>query len=446
MKWIVGALLLLLAALILQSGLLAYAMYVLLAVMLLSRFLARNWLAQVQAERHCDVDTAEIGDEVRIEVRIRNTGALPVPWVLLEDLIPRQSVEQKPPRLKVHGKRIQIRMLPTGKEVKLAYDLECRMRGYYQIGPLMLESGDVFGLHRRFRVEAEPHFLLVYPKVISLLGYDIASRRPIGDVQLVHRLYEDPTRVGGVRPYEAGDPLSRVHWRATARTGSLHCKIYEPSTLAGATLVLDFHKGSYTKRGEPHRSELAITTAVSLANAVYELGQQVGLITNGRDAADRIRLEGWDQDYRTRTAARQTVNMQEKNERLQPLVVETRRGIEQFQRIRETLARVELTDGLTSAELLIESAARMPRDATLVAILADAPLETAVALANLRRQGFAVSVVIVLPEEGKLEESYGRLLAEGINDIRVLKREEEIPDLCRKQAQRATPYAMEMQF
>ena len=43
-----------------------------------------------------------------------------------------------------------------------------------------------------------------------------------------------------MRAYEAGDPLKRVHWPATARTGQLQCKIYEPTTLTGATIVLDF--------------------------------------------------------------------------------------------------------------------------------------------------------------------------------------------------------------
>ena len=33
-----------------------------------------------------------------------------------------------------------------------------------------------------------------------------------------------------------------------------------------------------------------MTTAVALANAVCLMGQPIGLITNGRDAADRIRL------------------------------------------------------------------------------------------------------------------------------------------------------------
>ena len=39
------------------------------------------------------------------------------------------------------------------------------------------------------------------------------------------------------------------------------------------------------------------------------MGQQIGLVTNGRDAADRIRQEGWDFDIRTRDAARQAASM-----------------------------------------------------------------------------------------------------------------------------------------
>src|SRR5690242_8923682 len=238
MKWFLGAILLLLAALLLQSSLLAYAMYVMLAVLISSRVLARNWLGKVTASRTTDVGTAEVGDEVNVEVTITNSGWLPVPWVLLEDMLTQQALSQKPPRLRVKGKRLQIRMLPGGKEVTLNYQINCDMRGYYQIGPLVMESGDLFGLHRRYRVDAEPDFLLVYPKMVPLQGYDLASRRPVGDIRLSHRLYEDPTRIAGVRPYQIGDPLNRVHWRSTARTGLLHSKIYEPSSLAGATLVL----------------------------------------------------------------------------------------------------------------------------------------------------------------------------------------------------------------
>jgi uncharacterized protein (DUF58 family) len=440
MKWFLGVLLLLLAALLLESSLLAYAMYVLLGLLLLSRWLARSWIGNLSATRTCKQLTANIGERVAVQLTVTNNGGMPVPWVLAEDLLPQYALGQRFPRFKIKGKRMQIAMLRGGATLEMKYQIECLMRGYFQLGPLTLESGDLFGLHRRFRVETEPAFLLVYPKIVPLLGYDVASRRPIGDVRLTHRLYEDPTRIAGVRPYEAGDPLSRIHWRATARTGSLHSKINEPSTLSGATVLLDFHKAGYYQQGEPHRSELAVTTAVSLANAVYEMGQQIGLATNGRDAADRIKMEGWEQDPRTRQTARQTAAMSEESERLQPQLVETRRGVEQLQRIRETLARVELTDGLTFSDLITETIGRIPRDATILAVLPDVSVETAISLGNLRRSGLAVTVVLILLEAEPLERAYGRLVAEGIRDIRHLKDEAELPELVRRQVDRSSPY------
>jgi len=440
MKWFVGALLLLLAALLLESSLLAYAMYVLLALLLLSRWLARSWIGSLAATRTCKQITAEIGERVPVEVSITNTGGLPVPWLLVEDLLPQYALDKRFPRIKIKGKRLQIAMLRSGATLEMKYQIECLMRGYFQIGPLTLESGDLFGLHRRFRVLTEPTFLLVYPRIVPLLGYDIASRRPIGDVRLMHRLYEDPTRIAGVRPYEAGDPLNRVHWRATARTGALHSKIHEPSTLSGATVLLDFHQAGYHQQGEPFRSELAVTTAVSLANAVYEMGQQIGLATNGRDAVDRIKTEGWEHDPRTRQDARATAAMSENNERLQPLLVQTRRGVEQLQRIREMLARIELTDGLSFAELVSETISRLPRDATILAVLPEVPVETAITLGNLGRAGLAVAVVLILLDDAPLERAYGRLVSEGIRDIRHLKSEEELPELCRRQVDRSSPY------
>jgi uncharacterized protein (DUF58 family) len=337
---------------------------------------------------------------------------------------------------------MQLRLIRPGGDFVLRYKLHLKLRGYYQIGPLVLETGDLFGLHRRYRVATEPHYLLVYPRVVPLEGYDITSRRPIGEVKLTHRLFEDPTRIAGVREYQAGDPLNRIHWRASARTGQLHCKIYEPTTVAGSTILLDFHKAGYHQQGEPFRSELAVTTAVSLAHALYLMGQQVGLVTNSRDAADRIRLEGWQGDHRTRTAARTSAAMKEDNTRLQPLIVETRRGIEQFQHIRETLARVELTDGLTFAQLVEETEGRLPRDATVLAVLADVPPETAMTLGSLRRQGYAVTAVLIAIEEGRLEQAHGRLLAEGITDVRPIRDEATLGLLCQQQIVPAGPYQL----
>lgn len=445
-KWLLATLAVLAAALAIDSGLLAYAMYVLLGVMILSRLLAKDWLGRITATRKVDAVEAEVGDRVGVRLVITNNGRIPVPWMLLEDLLPPSALRQKPPRLTLDGKRFKLGVLRGRAEIVLKYKIECLMRGYYQIGPLLMESGDLFGLHRRHRVETEPTFLTVYPKVVTLSGYDIASRRPIGDVRLTHRLYEDPTRVSGVRPYEAGDPMNRVHWRATARTGMLHSKTYEPTTLAGASILLDFHFSGYAKRGEPHRSELAVTAAVSLANAVAVLGQQLGFATNARDAADRLRQkQKGSLAFQTRRDARAEVEEIADNSRLKPLQVETRRGVDQFQRIREMLARVELTDGMKFANFAIEIAPRLPRDASIIAILADVSVETAVALNNLARQGFAVSVVLIQMEPEKLERAYGRLLAERLRDVRHINSEQALAQLCSSSMHRGNPYSMIME-
>ncbi len=268
MRWLVVTVVFLLVALALNLGLLAYAMYAMLGIIVLSRTLADRWSAHLTATRATNRDHVKIGDSVAVVTVIENGTWLPIPWLLLEDLLPRRALVHNPPNLQITGRRLQLVSFRGRGRKTISYQLKCNCRGYYQLGPLVAETGDVFGLYRRYRILSEPSFVLVYPEVIPLAGFDIASRRPIGEVRMSHRLFEDPTRIAGVRGYQSGDPLNRIHWRATARTGVLHSKIYEPSTVAGATILLDFHQDSFAAADEPVRSELAVTAAASLAGAL----------------------------------------------------------------------------------------------------------------------------------------------------------------------------------
>jgi uncharacterized protein (DUF58 family) len=433
-RWLVVILVLIGLAIALQAGLVAFAGYVLLGVYLLSRYLARSWVANLSAERVFHPEPREVGDSVEMVVRLSNTGKIPVGWVLVEDMVPEQAVFRR--RLVLKGRRIGVLFLRPLQTKTLKYKVTFEGRGYWPLGPFMAETGDVFGLHRRHRLLAPPAYVLVMPKMLPLRKYDFASERPIGEVRLANRLFEDPTRTAGVRLYMIGDPLQRIHWRATARTGQLHSRVFEPTSLAGATLLVDFHQDGYHKRGEPHRSDLAVTAACSIAYAVSLLNQQVGLASNGRDAAERIREEALEAGepepelgYATRSEVRERFELLEQTDRLRPVVVETRRGFDQFERIREALARLELTDGRTFGEMVVEVAPRLPRDATVIAILPRVPVESALALGILRRQGFAVSAVLIgIAEDGSDDRAVaaGRLLAEGIRDVRFVNTEAEL--------------------
>jgi uncharacterized repeat protein (TIGR01451 family) len=437
MRWLLAVFALLVVAVAFDLGLLACAMAALLGLLLISRFLARSWIENLDAARECNRTEAEVGQSIAFVLTLRNHGRLPVAWVLVEDMLPRGAITSRPPRVQVKGQRLAVAMLgPYGRKT-LNYQLHLAMRGYYQVGPLVLETGDLFGLHRRFRITTDPVYIVVYPKVVPLPGYDLASRRPIGEIRLTHRLFEDPTRIAGVRYYQAGDPLNRVHWKATARTGTLHCKVYDASTIAGATILLDFHRESFPAQNEPVRSELAVTTAVALANAVTLMNQPIGLITNGRDAADRIRLRDEIARRRAapqsnRAAALELTAMREHDDRLRPLIVPPMRGPESFARIREVMARVELTDGLSFEQLLVEAEPRLPRDATVVAVLGRVVPTMAVALGHLKRQGFAVTVVLLAFDEIERIDWAGPLLAEGL-PVRSVSDEQELFNFCELQ-------------
>ncbi len=436
MRWFLGIVALLGLALALQAGLVAFAGYVLLGVFLLSRYLAKAWIADIEAERFVATHPREIGETADVRVVVRNKGKIRIAWMLAEDMIPESATLQR--RLALKGARLKVLAIRVDGDDEIKYKLTFQIRGYYQIGPLFVETGDVFGLHRRHRVLTEPEFVLVYPKVLPITKFDFSSTRPIGEIRLANRLFEDPTRTAGVRPYQMGDPLQRIHWRATARTGQLHSRVYEPTSLAGATILIDFHSAGYFKNGEPIRSELAITAAMSIANAVTVLNQQIGVASNGRDATDRIREESLAKgaerreppgDFQNRYDARAQFEQKEQSDRLRPVVVETRRGYDQFQKIREMLARLELTDGRAFADFAIEMGQRMPRDATVIAILPRVPVETSVALGQLKRQGFAVSAVLIgMADDGSDTRAVaaGRLIAEGIRDVRYVNAETDI--------------------
>jgi uncharacterized protein (DUF58 family) len=433
MKWILGTIALLIAGLVLQLNLLVYAMYVLLGILLLSRFFTRAWTEKIVVTRQAEGDVFEIGESMEVTVEVENRGALTVPWLLIEESLPREAITQVPHRLRVERDRFDLTSLKRGESTVLDYTVTFLMRGYYQLGPLQLETGDVFGLHRRFRVAGEPHFALVLPRVLPLQGYNLASRRPMGEIRVVHRLFEDPTRLAGVRPYQHGDPLNRIHWRATARTGQIHSRVYETSRVAGATFLLDFHVQSYQGAAGETSAELAIVTVASLANAVFLMGQQIGFISNGRDAADRIREEGWRGEFTRRTDAQQRANPLS-NDRLRPVRVETRKGNEKLSQILETLARLEHTDGLEFSEMLAATISRIPRDATVVPVLRRVTPDIALALGELVKRGFLVTAVIVsidwdIPEWSRPPEWAGLLLEQGI-DFRLVNSEEGITALC----------------
>ena len=426
-----GGAFVLLVGLLIGASLWLFAGLTALAAVIVNRFLANLWSRCVVAKRlGGDVEVRQ-GDQISVGIELHNTSRIPVLWLLAEDVLPPRAILFTPPALEVQGERLQIFMLWPNQKRVIEYKIKCNRRGHYQIGPMVLETGDVMGLFRRFSLGAEPSYVTVLPKIVPLDAYDIASRRPMGEIRMRDNLFEDPTRLRGIRRWQTGDPMRRVHWAATARTGILHSKVYEPSSIAGATVILDMHVDSNPIRHEPVRGDLAVMAAAGIARALHEVSQPVGLVSNGRDAADRIRTQGWVGDYRVRDQAKRQAADAVENDRMRPINLSADRGPGQLQEIRSTLARLERSDALTLPELLIEVEGQLSRETTLLFIVQEATEDDLAAIIGLARQGAAVAVIINTLEVDQYLDLAGPLIAMRIPTYHLTD-EQSIRGICQQ--------------
>ncbi len=273
MKWLIGALLALAA--VLNNALLFFFAAAVLALYIGADVWVRRVGAGLRTQRHVESRVFH-GEEVAVTLSVTNGGALPAPWVRLTD--------HRPFELSGPDACREVFALAPGQTHEAAYRLTGRRRGIHTVGPLTLTVGDVFGQAQRTLRYDAVQSLIVYPRVVPLERLGLPTLALLGDARSRRKILGDPARVSGVRDYVPGDPLHHVNWRATASTGRLQVKQFEPTTTLRTTVFLDMERIGYTQRDPLSATELAITVAASLISHLIGRRQEVGLVTNGQVA------------------------------------------------------------------------------------------------------------------------------------------------------------------
>lgn len=251
-----------------------YILYVFFAVYLFSRLWVRQALAQVRVERQMD-SHAFWGDRVEVRLQVENAGLLPVPWLQLQETLP-QPLAYPPVRS-------QAMALWPRERNQFTYELDCRKRGHYPVGPLRLSSGDLLAAGGRAFAEMGTSYLTVYPRILPLADLGIPSRSPFGTVRRNRAIHRDPTRVGGVREYRPGDSIRHIHWKSSAATGALQTKVFDPVISMDTAVLLDVEREHYEPSHAIITTELAISAAASVVTQLARQGQPFSLATNAAD-------------------------------------------------------------------------------------------------------------------------------------------------------------------
>ncbi len=262
-------------AILLRLDWVYYLVYVAGGVWGLSLLWAKYHMRWVRVSRSTP-SHAFSGEVATGSVRIDNTGILPIPWLRAREAIPAE--------LRSRNRYQTVVSLGGRTAVNFIYELRCHQRGYFRVGPLTLSTGDLFGFTDSSIVATEPETIIVLPRVLSLGQLNLQSRMLFGSLSTRRRLFEDPTRLSGVRTYIYGDELKHVHWKATAREGHIQTKKYDPAIAYEVVIIIDMDTRSYGTHGVVSHSEWAVVIAASLASHLSEQQQGVGLRTNGLDA------------------------------------------------------------------------------------------------------------------------------------------------------------------
>ena len=189
------------------------------------------------------------------------------------------------------GERLTIPMpsIEPGRTVTTPYRLPTGRRGVIEIGPLTVRKTDPFGLATNLLRLTATDTLWVHPR------YHAVTTMPSGRSRDLEGPTSDTAPEGGMafhalREYVRGDDLRQIHWRSTARTGTLMVRHMVDASLPVTTIILDSNEDRFTDDDFEHAVEAAASLAVSSMRERFP----VRLLTTGAHPRDLVQLAGND--------------------------------------------------------------------------------------------------------------------------------------------------------
>jgi uncharacterized protein (DUF58 family) len=314
-----------------------------------SWLVTRLALTGLEAGFGLDRASAPVGSSVRAYYTLRNRSRLPKLWLEV------QSPSTLP--VPIPGRALGI----GGRSTRSwAVDVPLPRRGHYRIDPMTIRTGDPFGLFAASASVGTGSGLVVYPAAEPLPAWRLPPALVEGSETRAERTRQATPLVTGVRPYVSGDSFNRIHWKTSARQGSLQVKEFDLEHTADLWLFLDLDRVVHAGAEDDGTIETAARACASIAARAAAADRAVGF-----EAAGTRRM-----------------------------VITADRGSRQQQKVLHTLAAVSPDGGVPLAELLVDGLTRLRRGMTAVVVTPSLDRRWVAALAPLRRRGIGCAVCV----------------------------------------------------
>ena len=318
---------------------------VLLVVLVISALWTSVSTLGIALNRSTRTIRKQVGEVFSEDFEIINRSAIPKVWIKITDNSDMMGGTGSKVITGIGGKK---------SRAYVAFTL-LQKRGWFTLGPTLVESGDIFGLFLHIKSFDTNLRLLVIPYMFDIQFF----LAPFGILPGGHTFREKTLEVtpysAGVREYVPGDPLKRIHWPSSARKQMLIVKEFERDPLAEVWVFLDARKSVHIRSNDtglkdlqkiwwvrykkafrlpPDTAEYAISIAASLARYYINKKREVGLVSAGQNF----------------------------------IVLPAERGERQLGKILETLAVLEPEGDLPLWALVSSQVTHLPRGSTVVLI------------------------------------------------------------------------------
>ncbi|MGD7706101.1 DUF58 domain-containing protein [Microlunatus sp. Y2014] len=213
-----------------------------------------------------------VGERALGDLTVVNTSARRLFPARIELPVGRRTASFGLPSLAGNASHDEVFAVPTSRRTVIT------------IGPARSVRGDPFGLLGREIRWTGAIELYVHPRTVPIPGRVGGFIRDL-EGHTTSELTNSDVSFHALREYVAGDDRRYVHWRSSARTGTLMVRQFEETRRSHVVIGLDLEIASYL---DPDEFELAVSVAGSLSVQALRDENEVGVFTS----AGRLRAVG----------------------------------------------------------------------------------------------------------------------------------------------------------
>ena len=225
----------------------------------------------------------EEGEQFVLKETVENRKKLPLPTLVVKFEMDRnlRCLDKVGSSLTDKQYRNDAMSVMPYERVTRSIDVVGTKRGYYSIDEISYVTTDLLFQNIFTKTDSNKTLLYVYPARSRCVRLPEVICHMYGDYFEERMLWEDSLDFRGIRSYAPSDSMSKINWKASAKTGDLKVNQYHDSTNRRLTIFLNVSQKGILRYYDLIEESIRITR--NFIEEFVAQGIPVRIISNGVD-------------------------------------------------------------------------------------------------------------------------------------------------------------------